>query len=461
MTRHLHIAMIITALILTMSACDDSQKARNQLEEADSLLARNLPDSALITLHFISGSSMDMADSAYYGLLLTEARYRLFLPAHSDTLIGRSLDYYLHEEGNGDRLARAYYYSAMVSDEMKRTRKAMGELRQAEQLTRNSENTDLRHKVYESLAYFYGKAHDIDSAMRYSKISLAYAKATGEKDWEASALDYIANCFMEKGHRDSAYIYANKCLSLLGTMTAERQSVLLADIGTILKDDNPKMASDLLLHSVQMSIPLHHRDEELLATQFKLRQEQIEHRTEIHRLYYAMTAVVLFFALVLLSFYYRRHRARARHTIRQYQGMIENFQHDISNLEESGKDSEREVSRLKEKIEGLRDEQTDMLMSGHKLYEALKNGGNIVEWRKGDFVNFIEFYRLLDAPFVKHLEDDYTKLSPKYMLFVILHHNGASDDEIQRIFAVGASTIRTTKTRIRAKKVATLKTKNV
>lgn len=453
MAHRLHFASIIFALAIIMTACGNGNKTMKQLAAVDSLLSADHPDSALIDLHSIDENSMESANFAYYGLLLTEARYRLYLPIKSDSTIRESLSYYKKNGKDTEKLSRAYYYSAMVDYDLKKEKAAMADLIQAERLTRTSRNADLRHKIYESLAYFYGNAHEIDSAMRYSKISLDYAKATGHHDWEASALDYIANCFMEMGQRDSAIAYANRCMPLINTMTPEHQAFLLADIGMIMKDVNPSLSVDLLQRAVAKSLPLKHADEELLATQFKLRQEQIEHRTEVHRMYFIIIALVLFFALVLLFIYYRRHSARARHTIQQYQSMIEDYRNDIRTLEASGKDRAREVNVLKEKIGSLRNEQTDILMAGHELYESLKNGDTIVEWRKVDFNNFIEFYRLLDGPFVKHLEEDYNKLSPKYMLFIILHHNGLADEEIQRIFAVGASTIRTTKTRIRAKRL--------
>ena len=38
-----------------------------------------------------------------------------------------------------------------------------------------------------------------------------------------------------------------------------------------------------------------------------------------------------------------------------------------------------------------------------------------------------------DLPFVNEMETDYNRLSPKYIFFAILEHEGKSDEDIQRI----------------------------
>ena len=452
MTAIFRISIYIVLILAVATACNNTDNTYAELDKIDSLLSRNHPDSALIRLHFVDMKSMSPADSAYYGLLNTEARYRLYLPIASDSVISMSLRYYQRDKSDIEKLSRSYYYCAMIKYDLEQKKQAIQYLHQAEKLTRGRKTIDLRHKIYESLAYIYGDNHDIANAMRYSKVALDYSISSGQKDWEAGALDYIANCFMESGQKDSAYHYAKRCMPLVKYMSQEHQAYIFADLGNVFKEEYPATAMELYQRGIKIGMPLHHGNEELLATQFRLQEEELEHEAEIHRMYFILTTVILFFLLILLVIYFRRRRARALHTIQRYQGLIDKYRKDISSLEADGKDNAREVNSLKKKILRLRNEQTDILIAGHELHDSLSNGGTIVKWRKEDFVNYIEFYRLIDNNLITRLEKDYDNLSPKYMLFAILHHNGIPDNEIQRIFAIGASSVRTIKTRIRAKK---------
>jgi len=57
-----------------------------------------------------------------------------------------------------------------------------------------------------------------------------------------------------------------------------------------------------------------------------------------------------------------------------------------------------------------------------------------------------------DLAFVRHLEEDYNGLTAKNKIFEILLHENYPQEEVQRIFGIGASTFRANKTRNNAKK---------
>ena len=108
---------------------------------------------------------------------------------------------------------------------------------------------------------------------------------------------------------------------------------------------------------------------------------------------------------------------------------------------------------LQDKVEDLNHKQSKILYEGKALYESMINGATVVTWTKSDYLHFIEYYKLIDFPFVVQLDTDYDHLSPRYQLFEILYHMGKTDTDVERIMGISNSTIRATKTRIKSKKL--------
>lgn len=73
-------------------------------------------------------------------------------------------------------------------------------------------------------------------------------------------------------------------------------------------------------------------------------------------------------------------------------------------------------------------------------------------WKKNDFENVIEYYRLVDIEFIDTLDNSYEDLSPKYKFFMILSHEGKTDSEIMSIMGVAEVSLRSIRSRINKKK---------
>jgi hypothetical protein len=123
-----------------------------------------------------------------------------------------------------------------------------------------------------------------------------------------------------------------------------------------------------------------------------------------------------------------------------------------SELESSGKASATEINKLHEKINELTHRHSGILAKGKELYDAIETGETTVHWSKDDFINYLEYYKMKDLPFVNEMETDYNHLSPKYIFFAILEHEGKSDEDILRIMGISESTLRSTRSRINSKK---------
>ena len=89
-----------------------------RLVAADSLLASD-PDSALALVEALAPDSLSTeGDRAYRDLLLTQARYKCYITATSDSDINRALDYYRAHDSEQEKLTRAYIYKGAVMEEL-------------------------------------------------------------------------------------------------------------------------------------------------------------------------------------------------------------------------------------------------------------------------------------------------------------------------------------------------------
>ena len=112
------IMVIIAVLVAVVMGCDGSHRYDRRLTAADSLM-RTDPDSALAIVGAVDRDSLaDEGDRAYRDLLLTQARYRCYIIATSDSDINRALAYYRSHGGEHEKLTRAYIYKGAVMEEL-------------------------------------------------------------------------------------------------------------------------------------------------------------------------------------------------------------------------------------------------------------------------------------------------------------------------------------------------------
>jgi tetratricopeptide (TPR) repeat protein len=190
----------------------------------------------------------------------------------------------------------------------------------------------------------------------------------------------------------------------------------------------------------------------------KVKETQMNYDSEMkivhERQYIVYTCIValIFLSLILLVLLYSKYKsAKNKNTIMQNQMLINSYSAEIERLRTSNDNRHDKEEALKKKLDNLEKRQSSILYKGHLLFKEIMDGGNISKWHKDDFVNFIEFYKMQDMPFVTHLEEDYNMLTPKNMFYEIMHHLGKTDEELSEIMGVAPSTIRVVRTRIKEK----------
>ena len=132
---------------------------------------------------------------------------------------------------------------------------------------------------------------------------------------------------------------------------------------------------------------------------------------------------------------------------------LEAYSKKAIELENNKKENVSEIAKLHKKIDDLHHRHSGILAKGKELFETIEAGSTTVRWSKDDFINYLEYYKLKDLPFVNEMETEYNHLSPKYIFFAALEHEGKTDEDIQRIMGISESTLRSTRSRINSKKL--------
>lgn len=141
-------------LLLLLAACASRSTVGEQLLRADSLLDSH-PDSALRLLESIAPDSLPTeADSAYYALLLTQARDKNYIPQTDDSLIRSAARYYDRQQ-DAPMQARAYYLWGGVCRDRNQQGAAVDKYLTAIQLAKEVNDLLLLARIYNQVGCVY------------------------------------------------------------------------------------------------------------------------------------------------------------------------------------------------------------------------------------------------------------------------------------------------------------------
>ena len=147
-----------------VTGCSRAPRYDGRLVAADSLMRSN-PDSALAVVEGVCRDSLAAeGDRAYRDLLLTQARYRCYVTATSDSVINRALAYYCAHQGEREKLTRAYLYKGAIMEDLGHPDSAMLYYKHAES---NAAPNDYFNLGYSNLriAQLYQSSYVNDSAV--------------------------------------------------------------------------------------------------------------------------------------------------------------------------------------------------------------------------------------------------------------------------------------------------------
>lgn len=255
MVRMLIVVLCVLAMI---SGCENGGSAYIRLEQADSLIAKELDDSALHVLKSINIDDLKTVEErAYYNLLMTCAQYRLFMPITSTSTIDVSLDYYRNARDERN-LARALYYKGMVMYELGETKTSIKCLKEAENIASQENYQTILNYVYINLAAINTHIGNYQTSIDYAKKSMAMAEKRGNKGLICLSLDRIACNFNFMERQDSDFYYMKKAIPYLKYLKEKEKPDVLTNVSvSFLNQDLTDKAERYVRQSISI-VPTAH-----------------------------------------------------------------------------------------------------------------------------------------------------------------------------------------------------------
>lgn len=214
--KHTHVIILLLATVLlsvVLCGCGGARHDDGRLVAIDSLLRHN-PDSALLLLEQIDGSRLSNAgDRAYHALLLTQARYRCYVVATSDSAINIALDYYKRHHADREKLTRAYIYKGAVMEELGQGEAAMQFYKDAKSIA-SADDAFNQGYIRLRMGNIYRDNLVADSIdIELFKEALQYFKQVPDSFYILTCVSEIGSSYSRFNH-DSALVYLEQAQTL-------------------------------------------------------------------------------------------------------------------------------------------------------------------------------------------------------------------------------------------------------
>ena len=181
--------------------------------------------------------------------------------------------------------------------------------------------------------------------------------------------------------------------------------------------------------------------------------EASEREIRSYRIYVACLALVLVLAVVTLVLYHKYKVAKAKRSILEKRLLISEYSDRLDQFKHSQTEANKELSALRQRVNNLKDKELKVLSNGKLLYESILQNHSTVHWSSRDFIDFIEYFKFIDAPFMASLDGAYNSLASRQYLFLIVTGKmGKSEVDAGDILGISPGSVRSIKSRIKTKK---------
>lgn len=179
------------------------------LAKADAIMEEH-PDSALLILDdYRLGPDASAADSAYYALLLTQARYKNFIDETDDSLISVATNYYT-KHSDDELASRSLFLKGMIQMNSHDLGEAAVSFRQGLDIAHEGKDYMWEGQCARGLCMLYGELYDGSSQVEYAKIANeAFAKIKDEGWYPYSKL-HLARAYNNNLRYDESMALINE-----------------------------------------------------------------------------------------------------------------------------------------------------------------------------------------------------------------------------------------------------------
>lgn len=220
--------IFVFSTFVTLMACTSSHdhKMYGELAKADSLLMKELPDSAYKELIIIGQPAKnDRECKAYHALLVTQARYLLYMSTDSCADINYAIEYYKETEDT-EKLARALHWKAGLLGEAGRYLESIEAEKEAEANISKITNPILCIRIYNSISWLNNKTNNFSLAKDYAFKALRLSEKMKDEKRIAEMYYRISYTYTGLEQVDSALYHIEKALPFID-YTPLKPSIIL------------------------------------------------------------------------------------------------------------------------------------------------------------------------------------------------------------------------------------------
>ena len=218
----LAVLIAMAVLVAAVTGCGGAHRYDGRLMAADSLMHDN-PDSALAIIQAVCPDSLTTeGDRAYRDLLLTQARYKCYIVATSDSDINRALAYYRQHKGEREKLTRAYIYKGAVMDELGHPDSAMFYYKHAEATAARDDYFNLGYSKLRIAELYQAQISQDSAAICRLKDAIGYFTILNDTN-------YLISCYGKLGaicgtrYPDSTEKYLSHAIALAQSFKPSKQ----------------------------------------------------------------------------------------------------------------------------------------------------------------------------------------------------------------------------------------------
>ena len=220
--RLLTVILVLWGLGAVVPGCRHALRYDERLTAVDSLMKDN-PDSALALVEDLSPSDLPAeSDRAYRDLLLTQARYKSYVTATSDSDINRALAWFRAHPADREKLTRAYIFKGAVMDELGHPDSAMFYYKTAEATAAPDDYFNLGYAKMR-IATLYQDQYSQDTvAIIYKKQAIQCFEIIGDTN-------FLISCYGDLGglcgvkYPDSTEYYLTHAIKLAQLINSTKQ----------------------------------------------------------------------------------------------------------------------------------------------------------------------------------------------------------------------------------------------
>ena len=223
------ILLVVALLVTVVAGCGGMRRHDARLTAADSLMQSD-PDSALAIVEGVCRDSLaSEGDRAYRDLLLTQARYRCYIPATSDSDISRALAWYRAHDSEREKLTRALIYKGAVMEELSRPDSAMLYYKQAEATAAPDDYFNLGYVKMRIATLYHEQISQDSAAIIRLKDAIYYFKTLNDTN-------YLISCYGDLGaicgitYPDSTEIYLSTAIRLAQEINSPKRYIYMSKL---------------------------------------------------------------------------------------------------------------------------------------------------------------------------------------------------------------------------------------